>query len=821
MSEVELKESMVHRKLQDKTFLLQGSFDSTFYSNATQCIVQMGGEVHDSLSPALSYLVVEGRGTKNTKEQAQKLNREGARINIINTAALLELLKPSREEAIAILTDTRQDHLWSILNALLKAPDLNLQNADLRNVNFGEKRLQADLRGADLTGGTFRNYINQISDANFNQSTFWQTRIGMVKNCNFEECEFYEFSGCSFYNCNCTNAQFRNLAGRLVFYQSNCRGADFSAGFMPNSSLRWCDFTGANFQNANLIGADLCHSKFTGADLTGVRLDGAIMIGVDLTDARLNNAILVGADLSDATVMNADFSDTRLEGANLTTVAPHTALHLLIPESTPPVERGRILTELDKTSTQVEQLTIQVLATVANSTVKLEAVSRRNGTECLANLVTGNTTATLAKTQSLSEAMQLFGRYYPCADVDISSAANSLGESFWYFQACQAWADVFALPCKTPDELERTANQKKSEFHAEAIGYLKAGPEGIARWNRIGRQTLTPMFFCGTTMRTAPIGDLTKMDLAKCNLSNVDISHLNLSGAKLQESQWQRANGCGSILTKSNFMSASCSDSKFINATIKNCDFKLARLSGINLEGANLQKSKFPGAIIESCNFSRADLRNCDFSEAILRDDIFSKAQFNESTMFPEEFDLPDDLIWSGKGDSPLVLKTLAKAAAAGPVDFPAFIKRLESSVDADRLKNALKMLKTERFQLFADVEKDCVVGIVKSQTDADLLYSCILTATGSFACCSQNLNPCGGLKGALCKHLLVLLIGLSRCDALDPTLANMWVCASQMQKPRHDKDILSNTLLRYKGAEAGEIDWRPTETMPEDYYAI
>jgi hypothetical protein len=30
----------------------------------------------------------------------------------------------------------------------------------------------------------------------------------------------------------------------------------------------------------------------------------------------------------------------------------------------------------------------------------------------------------------------------------------------------------------------------------------------------------------------------------------------------------------------------------------------------------------------------------------------------------------------------------------------------------------------------------------------------------------------------------------------------------------------LSDTLLMYRGAEAGEIDWRPTETIPEDYFA-
>jgi hypothetical protein len=31
----------------------------------------------------------------------------------------------------------------------------------------------------------------------------------------------------------------------------------------------------------------------------------------------------------------------------------------------------------------------------------------------------------------------------------------------------------------------------------------------------------------------------------------------------------------------------------------------------------------------------------------------------------------------------------------------------------------------------------------------------------------------------------------------------------------------MSATFLRYKGAEAGEVDWRPTETIPEDYYTL
>jgi hypothetical protein len=47
------------------------------------------------------------------------------------------------------------------------------------------------------------------------------------------------------------------------------------------------------------------------------------------------------------------------------------------------------------------------------------------------------------------------------------------------------------------------------------------------------------------------------------------------------------------------------------------------------------------------------------------------------------------------------------------------------------------------------------------------------------------------------------------------------WVAASRGHKPALDKDALAETFLKYKGAEAGELDWRPTETVPEDFYAM
>src|SRR5262249_18186407 len=125
------------------------------------------------------------------------------------------------------------------------------------------------------------------------------------------------------------------------------------------------------------------------------------------------------------------------------------------------------------------------------------------------------------------------------------------------------------------------------------------------------------------------------------------------------------------------------------------------------------------------------------------------------------------------------------------------------------------------RFQLFSEADNDTIVGIVKSQTDPDLFYACSLNSDGVFSCCTQNLKPCGGMRGSLCKHLLVLMIGLTKSDQLTPVQSAQWCMASCAQSPKLNKDKMADLFLKYKGAQAGEIDWRPTETIPEDYYAF
>ena len=117
------------------------------------------------------------------------------------------------------------------------------------------------------------------------------------------------------------------------------------------------------------------------------------------------------------------------------------------------------------------------------------------------------------------------------------------------------------------------------------------------------------------------------------------------------------------------------------------------------------------------------------------------------------------------------------------PIAFDLFIKGLNGLVDSRRLGRAIEMLKAERFQLYSEVEERCLYGVVASQTEEGLVYSCRLEAGGKFGCCSHNLHPCLGMRGALCKHLMVLIVGLTRARKAEAALVLEWVKAEDLER--------------------------------------
>ena len=336
-----------------------------------------------------------------------------------------------------------------------------------------------------------------------------------------------------------------------------------------------------------------------------------------------------------------------------------------------------------------------------------------------------------------------------------------------------------------------------SNLRARLLRELRGGPAGVRLWNaRPLEQREAAGGFRGI--------DLAGADLSGADLGSLDFRGARLGGAALAGAWLRRCNLAGADLKAADLTKAWCAGARFRAA-----DLEGALLAGANLTACDFRKATLRGADLTGAALDGADLCGADLASAKLQGATFRRAKLDEATRWPAGADRPDDVRWAGGGEPPL--------------DFDAFMKRLEANVDVRRLGRAMEMLRFGSFKLFARVEDDALVGVVKSQREAGLVYSCRLDCDGRFACCSQDLRPCLGMRGALCKHLMVLVVGLTRSGELAPAVADRWVRASKKARSAGeitDPDRMSETLLRYKGAEADRIDWRPVETIPEDYYA-
>lgn len=395
--------------------------------------------------------------------------------------------------------------------------------------------------------------------------------------------------------------------------------------------------------------------------------------------------------------------------------------------------------------------------------------------------------------------------------------------------AIEACAEAAKVPCPAEADVGRDVQNlktKSNEVRDAVLAELRGGPEGVALFAK-----RTKNEFLG--LKNMREQDLSNLDLKLLNMVNCDVEDFsnssfensNLTGAQVRHRNFKSCNFKNAILNNGKFQGTNFSDADFSNASLIGAELSSTSLNRANLENANLAGSLLTEADLRGANLSGADLSNVRFYDT----------SYDAATCWPRDYCPPPDrnagnsrakpqLVFKGEGRDPFIMqqvKVMAANDASGTLSFDSFLERLDLEFDQERLKKSIKMLKAERFQLFAEVSPESLVGVVKSQTDAELVYSCRITDNGAYACCTQNLNSCGGLRGALCKHLLVLLIGITKSGELEPSRACEMVLGSKNFKSASlDKEVMTATLLRYKSAEAGEIDWRPTETLPEDYYA-
>jgi uncharacterized protein YjbI with pentapeptide repeats len=545
---------------------------------------------------------------------------------------------------------------------------------------------------------------------------------------------------------------------------------------------------------------------------------GVKLVGADLKKAKLQDANLSGADLTGAAIDGADFTGANLAGVTVEGLDLSKAKNLAPQAARTAGPNMRELAKVAAASSSQFQTSIEV-DLGPNEFVTLRAMIWHYGGRGQAGggyvhqkpgANVGNTVQAPTLEQGMLNLTDMWLRGSPKFEtVEVEAKKGPLRGKELVELATAAWYEAFGLAVPTEEELQERKKQAAADSAALReimLAELHGGPAGVKKWN------------ARSDKERARLGSLRKHDFTHAKLAGVRFENQNLEGAAFDDADLRDAKFDGAQLKRASFARANLSGAWL--AASNDASFEDAVMTGCNLRAASYRRCNFRGANLTKANLSYADIGGADFTGATLTNADLSQTKFDEKTVFPAGFTPPDEMVWKGAGMRPGT-PAPAPPPPSGTLDFEAFLEQLNNKVEQARMQKAASMLKAESFQLFADVKDDSLVGIVKSQSNKELVYSCRLAADGAFGCCTQNLRPCGGLRGALCKHLLVLIVGLAKAGQLDSATVDHWIDLSRRQKPAIDEEVMSATFLRYKGAEAGEVDWRPTETIPEDFYVM
>jgi uncharacterized protein YjbI with pentapeptide repeats len=811
-----------------KSFLLAGAFKSHDRQRIEDLIEVEGGEVADEVSASLTHLVVGKVSGKTTlaQKQAEKLNAAGeAAIQVLSRDDFFQLMTPDPGLAEAMLRAGKQavGH-WQKLRWGNPAP-VDLSGRDLRGLDlrefylFGVNLEGADLRDSDLSGNRslhlpraradgarlVKSALLQASEARLRKAVLTEARFNTI-DLQRADCTGADLTGAQGYQVNAVEA---------IFARARLTLADLHEG-----KLAGADFTGADLSRADLRQADLAKAKLAKANLRGADLSKASLAGADLTRADLRETTLVEADLTGATLAGADFTGANVVSVKLDGADTSKAKGLA---AAAPVTVGPNLRELDRHAAQASRVLLEAKVRLPDGQlIPLEVTSARKNQDTSVKTPrqpSWNPLKAKSASDGLIQAAQPYRHGHLLLDtVKATGGSGPYAGPKLHRLAVAAWCEAFgrAVPSEGELQAEVEADRAGGQQALQALlADWRSGPAGVKRWNERSAE------------QRKHAGPFRGVDLSGARLDGINLEYRDFRGASFEGASLAGANLYGTEMPKARLARANLSGAQASCVTFTSAD-----LTGADLHGANLRVARFRGATVRDADLrdvdaSHAYFQGADLTGARLDGAKLDRAEFDEGTVWPAGFTPPRQMAWKGKGADPRAGKPAAPATpSAPPAPAPAlslteFMDRLRGVVDPGRLGNALQMLRAERFKLFTQVEEDRLVGVIRSQSSAERVYACKLCADGSFSCGTQNLRVCGGLTGAICKHLLVLIVGLAKGGQVDLGRTYLWVRASRTQHPAFDKDEAATVFLRYKGAEAGEIDWRPTETIPEDYHAF
>ncbi|MCC9600280.1 pentapeptide repeat-containing protein [Stieleria sp. JC731] len=800
-----------------------------------------GAEIEKTINDKVDQLVVLEKGaTAGTVKKAAALNNKGAAIVTISESDFREAFVPDEDEIVALVAagDLGRQRLQELFQRSHSYYYGKGESIDLTSTN---------LRGADLVDLNLRPV--KLDGADLRESHLKTLETGILRSVRMDKAHGEHFRPSGMTNCSCKAA---NLPHMFVGYQtygnkqdlSDCdfTGANLDDSYFgyvkvirttfkrailteadfPSASLTEVDFTSADLSQSELTNVTIKDSAFTRAKLCQVKLSHSTLTNVNCRNADFTGASLNGTVFKDVDLTGAKFGDTLLFGTKFEgTTDISKAKGLQLPTITA-VKTGKACRDLSAIVNKADAISITGAVQLKSGVVQIEIDKgnyyRSDFVSKFSIEIDGSTISDTTYLKTFTNALKHAGENWGHGELRFETIKVKSSKSAVKGKALQeaviaALAEVFDTDIPSDDDLKaakKKSQAKSDQIKQDLLDEIRGGKAGVAAFNARDNQVLVDK----------KQNQLRNEDFSSAKLAGLSAESFDFQGSKFNSAALRKADLQWAKLKKTDFSAADLRDANLKGAVATEATFSLAKLQKANLEWCTLDKANFEGADLTGANLADASLKGTQFANAKLKDVTWEDNVFDEKTAFPNGFEIPETLKFAGIGIDPRIAEALPSIDEE-VIDFDSFMDRLKLTVDKSRLSKSMKMLKADRFELFSEVSDEAFRGVVKSQTDASLVYSCQLTSAGEFTCCTQNLNPCGGLRGALCKHLLVLIVGLTKGGMLDANKAATWAHTSLGKKPELDKDQMSEVLLKYKGAEAGEVDWRPMETIPEDYYAF
>lgn len=814
-----------------------------FVKNPTHVMTRiegLGGTV-TTLGEDTTLLLAENDTPSNEKTQVRKLVAKGAAIEILTMAAFIErhalsadeVLTPLREGGIGLSklaatlegpwnvpgfavptlgkADLRGLSLQGTLLRRLVLQDADLREADLRNCSF-DGLVGCDLRGAKLDGVT----VDRIERCDLRGASLRNAYPSAIRESDLREASLEN-----------TSLSYRELS------KCNLEGTDFSRAELTQAKLMGSKLAGAKLTGAQLGDADLTDADLTGADLTEAMLIKTKLAGAKLDNANLAKANLGGADLTGASLAGADFTEANVAGATVPARGRAKAKGLDDALASVSGEIGPHLRELETIAKAAERIQTEVTFDLPDGSTVSVSIDAKSGSYSRVYVNTKHANSSRgAYVESLAAALQdaahTWGKGTLKVDeITVKSSKSPVGGKDLRRVVVAAWCEVCGIEPPAAPEAKAGKAGKPTKAQAQRAALdalledLRSGPEGVARWNARSHEAWGKLGKDASFARSELTGarldgiELHGLDFSLSTFNGASLRGADVVDATLDQASLVGADLTGATFAKTSMKGADLRQTKLDGATLRDCDLSGdSKLSKASLVGAKLPGVKIVSDAMDSVVLQDVDLCGTDLAGCRMYEGTKHTGTFDGYTRFPPSWKPPAGLV------GPRDAKGMHKPAADASFDLGDFLARLKVTVGTSSYDKGKKLLARSRFKLFHQVDDEQMVAIVKSESDASLLYACILGAKG-YSCCTHNLNRCGGLGVGPCKHMMVMILGLAQAGAVDPLKVDAWVQASKKSAARFDKDAAAEVFLRYKGAEAGEIDWRPTETVPEDFYAF